>query len=88
MRTVTAREANQNFSKLLAEVEAGETVVVTKRGKPAARLVKAYADKRDDPEWRAAHARFVEGMKAMHAKIEPGYRVGVITDEDKRARGR
>jgi prevent-host-death family protein len=39
MKTVTAREANQGFSALLAEVEAGEEVVVTKHGRPVARLV-------------------------------------------------
>ena len=38
MRTVTAREANQSFSKLLREVAAGEEVVITLRGKPVAKL--------------------------------------------------
>jgi prevent-host-death family protein len=39
MRAVTAREANQQFSKLLQRAEAGEEVVITKRGKPVAKLV-------------------------------------------------
>jgi prevent-host-death family protein len=39
MRAVTAREANQQFSKLLRRAEAGEEVVITKRGKPVAKLV-------------------------------------------------
>jgi prevent-host-death family protein len=38
MRTVSARDANQGFSKLLGEVEAGEEIVITRRGKPVAVL--------------------------------------------------
>jgi prevent-host-death family protein len=38
MRTVSAREANQSFSKLLQSVVEGEEVVITRRGKPVARL--------------------------------------------------
>jgi prevent-host-death family protein len=41
MRTVSAREANQGFSKLLQAVADGEEVVITRRGKPVARLVPA-----------------------------------------------
>jgi len=39
MRTVSAREANQNFSRLLGLAEEGAEIVVTRRGKPVARLV-------------------------------------------------
>ena len=39
MKVVSARDANQSFSKLLAEVEAGRTVVITKRGLPVARML-------------------------------------------------
>ena len=38
MRTISAREANQGFSKLLQAVAGGEEVVITRRGKPIARL--------------------------------------------------
>jgi prevent-host-death family protein len=38
MRTVSAREANRGFSKLLQVVVEGEEVVITRRGKPVARL--------------------------------------------------
>ena len=31
MKTITAQDANQNFSKVLAEVEQGETVLITKK---------------------------------------------------------
>ena len=38
MRMVSAREANRSFSKLLQAVVEGEDVVITRRGKPVARL--------------------------------------------------
>jgi prevent-host-death family protein len=39
MRSVSAREANQQFSRLLGEAANGEEIVITRRGKPAVRLV-------------------------------------------------
>jgi prevent-host-death family protein len=36
MKQVTAREANQHFARILSAVEAGEQVVISKRGKPVA----------------------------------------------------
>jgi prevent-host-death family protein len=44
MRLITAREANQSFSRLLREAEGGETVVVTRRGKPVV-VVAPYPGK-------------------------------------------
>lgn len=38
-RIVTATEANQHFAEVLREVAAGESVTVTSRGKPVARIV-------------------------------------------------
>jgi|GEM_PF-450504 len=39
MSTVTAREANQHFSKILDAAARGEEVTITRRGKPVAKLV-------------------------------------------------
>ena len=36
MRAVTAREANQSFSRILKAAESGESVVITRRGEPVA----------------------------------------------------
>ncbi len=36
MRAVTAREANQAFSRILKEAEGGASVVITRRGRPVA----------------------------------------------------
>ena len=39
MVTVNVHEAKTNLSRLLAQVEAGEEVVIARNGKPVARLV-------------------------------------------------
>lgn len=39
MKTVSAAEANRQFSRILREVSAGETVTVTSRGKPVAQIM-------------------------------------------------
>jgi prevent-host-death family protein len=51
MITVGAFEAKTKFSALLDKVEAGEEVVITRHGKPVARLMKETAldgDKRQE----------------------------------------
>ena len=80
MKTMTARIANQNFSKLLAEVEKGETVLITKNGKTVAELRPRADDPRDDPVWRANQERMLALMRAWPAT---DYRVGTITEDDK-----
>lgn len=44
IRTISARDANQKFAELLRAVEAGAEFVVTRRGKPVARIVAASED--------------------------------------------
>ena len=39
MVTVNVHEAKTNLSRLLAQVEAGEEVIIARNGKPVARLV-------------------------------------------------
>ena len=63
MKTVGAFQAKTHFSALLTEVQRGETVVVTRNGKPVARIVPA--DERRSPQslidrvrLRASRARF------------------------------
>jgi prevent-host-death family protein len=41
MKTVSASEARRRLSKLLRDVSAGETVVVTLHGEPVAQIVPA-----------------------------------------------
>ena len=80
MKTISARDANQNFSKVLAEVEQGETVLITKNGKTVAELRPRADDPREDPVWRA---KFEHMMQLMRETPDTGYRVGKITEDDK-----
>ena len=41
MRTISAADANRHFSRLLREVKAGGSVVITSHGEPMARLEPA-----------------------------------------------
>lgn len=54
MRRVSLREANQNFSACIAEVEAGERLILLRRGKQAAEIVP-YSKKQVDAKRVAAH---------------------------------
>ena len=58
MKQIQASRAKAQFAELLDEVERGETVVITRHGKPIARLVPDEIAKRDDAR------RAVEEIKA------------------------
>ena len=60
MKTVSAREANQRFSRLLAEAAAGEEVIITRRGIPVAQLVPVRSRKGDH-----AHAAAVRRLMKL-----------------------
>jgi prevent-host-death family protein len=62
MKSVSAREANQGFSKLLAEAAGGEEIVITRRGKPVAKLVPIGTAKSDEKRERAIE-RMMERMR-------------------------
>lgn len=54
-KEVSLRDANQGFTKLIREVEAGQEVVITRRGKAVARVVPIRGAKRVlTPEQEAA----------------------------------
>lgn len=80
MRIVTVREANQGFSRILAEVTNGETTLISKNGRVVAELRPRPHNPRQDPAWQAAHRRLVERVRSWP---DHGDRVGAITDEDK-----
>jgi prevent-host-death family protein len=62
MKRVSAREANQKFSKLLAEVARGQEVVITRHGKPVARLTPVQ-DTAAAKNREAAIKRMIAHMK-------------------------
>ena len=63
MREVPLHEANQNFSACIAEVEAGERLVLTRRGEPVAEIVP-YSGKKLDAKQEAARKRLLALMDA------------------------
>ena len=65
MKSVPLREANRDFSKLIQQIERrGEVFVITRHGRPVARLGPETVNKRDDPDWALAFAE----MKRLHAE--------------------
>ena len=56
MKRITAREANQSFSRILSEAEAGEEIVITRRGKPGARLVPESPEASTQVDWSQSAA--------------------------------
>ena len=74
MRTVSLMTANQEFSKLVREVERGEGFLITRSGRPIAKLVPHNAGMAADPEWAAAHRRMMvrlgEGASLGGLRIE------------------
>jgi prevent-host-death family protein len=53
MRSVSAREANQQFAKILGEAASGEEIVITRRGQPVA-VLSPYRPPARTPEQEAA----------------------------------
>jgi len=73
MSTVTLAEAKTHLSHLLDQVEAGEEVVITRRGQPIARItpvdkpkqsIKSLAEFRKRmPRWRKSSAELLREMR-------------------------
>ena len=80
MRQMTVREANQNFSQVIAAAERGETIIITKNGTPVAKIAPQAADRTSDPEWRSTFAALKKSLKAKRPR---GYRASTITEDDK-----
>jgi prevent-host-death family protein len=63
-KEIALRDANQQFAKYVRAVEAGESFVIARRGKPVARLVPVEPVKRIlTPEQEAARQRALERMR-------------------------
>lgn len=63
MVKVTAFEAKTRFGALLARVERGEEVVITRHDRPVARLVPEGTPRQDDVR------RAVEGLRSLRGAI-------------------
>jgi len=63
-KEISLREANQGFANYVRAVEQGEAFVITRRGKPVARLVPIEPGRRVlTPEQQAARQRALERMQ-------------------------
>ena len=62
MREVAATEAKTHLAQLLSAVEQGETIAITRHGRPIAHLVPAEAQE------RAARRAAVERFEAQRAR--------------------
>ncbi|MHB1616982.1 MAG: type II toxin-antitoxin system Phd/YefM family antitoxin [Metallibacterium sp.] len=70
MKTVPVYEAKNRFSELLAAVEQGETVSITRRGAPVARLIAEPATgKASRNEVRKRIAAGFERLRVLRAGI-------------------
>lgn len=63
MKTITASEANRQFSAVLREVAEGHSVLVTSRGKPVATIQPVRQRSRSTVS--AAKRRLLEHLDAM-----------------------
>ena len=70
MRTVGAREANQQFSRLLREAERGQEITITRNGQPVARLIPA----RTAHNPRARRKALAEMIRLMEKGLDLGGR--------------
>jgi prevent-host-death family protein len=70
MKTATVRELRNDYAKLLRRVEAGEQIVITRRGKSVARLVpeRHQPDKKVDWTKSAAFRWDRRGERVLTAK--------------------
>jgi len=68
-KTIGLREANQAFARCVREVEAGAEFIITRNGRPVARLVSADGHRILSAEQQAARAR-------TRARMEKGWPIG------------
>lgn len=69
-KTVTLRDANQNFAKYVRQVEAGEEIVITRRGQPVVKLSPVSGKRVLTPEQEAA-------LERTRKRLEKGWPLGI-----------
>ncbi len=60
---ISLREANQHLSRYIKTVEQGQELVITRRGKPVAKLIPVAVKRQLSPEQMAALERTRERMR-------------------------
>jgi prevent-host-death family protein len=69
MKKATITEVKNGLSALIDQVRHGETIIITDRGRPVARLVSALTSAVEDPEGRLARLERRGGVRL--ATTEP-----------------
>lgn len=69
MLTVTLVEAKTRLSELLDKVEAGEEIVITRHGRPAARIAPVAAPKQPFPDLSELRAKMPPWSKPSHVLL-------------------
>ena len=68
-KTISLREANQAFARCVRDVEAGAEYVITRNGRPVARLTPVGGRRILSPEQQAARLR-------ARARMDKGWPIG------------
>jgi prevent-host-death family protein len=76
-RTVSVAEARARLSELLAAAQAGETVVITRRGEPVAEL-RPHARPRGPVDWTWLRE---ETARIPHSPVDSGDLVRAMRDD-------
>jgi prevent-host-death family protein len=63
MKKATITEAKNQLSALIDQVRHGETIVITDRGRPVARIVSVVTGADDDPDGRLARLERRGGLR-------------------------
>jgi prevent-host-death family protein len=79
MKTVSAAEANRDFSRLLRRAGAGETVIITSRGRPVAQIGPVEPDLASR---EAAHAALLRRWETTTPVVAPWRREDLYEDDD------
>jgi prevent-host-death family protein len=80
MKTVTAADANRQFSKLLREVQAGEEVVITSHGRPIVRMVAVDSPTAEERE--EARRRLLEHLRSQPVLNLPKFTRDELYEDD------
>lgn len=78
MKTRTLREAQHNLSKIVGEVEDGEEITITRRGKPVVRIV-SVKDKDNPFERRIDWAAEVMLMERESSDL-PKFKKNIVLE--------
>ncbi len=75
---VGAFEAKNRLSELLRAAEAGQSIVITRRGRPVARLISAVEDQSEDL------VELKTGFQALRSEIDGSVDVRDLVEEGRR----